>query len=59
MSEIKSSGIKGYAFLGGVIAIFLFVILVVYIYKYNQNFVPQNPEKWSDLIQAAGRTLVA
>lgn len=59
MSEIKSSGIKGYAFLGGVIAIFLFIVLVVYIYKYNQNFVPAEPMKWSSLIQAAGRTFLA
>lgn len=59
MSEIKSSGIKGYAFLGGVIAIFLFIILVVYIYKYNQNFVPESPMKYGDLILAAGRTFLA
>lgn len=59
MSEIKSSGVKGYAFLGGVIAIFLFIVLVVYLYKYNQNFVPENPEKWSSLIQATGRSLMA
>jgi len=59
MSEIKSAGIKGYAFMGGVIAIFLFIILVVYLYKYNQNFVPQDPEKWSNLVQAAGRALLA
>jgi hypothetical protein len=59
MSEIKSAGTKGYAFMGGVIAIFLFVILVVYLYKYNQNFVPENPEKWSDLVQTTGRALLA
>ncbi len=59
MSEIKSAGIKGYAFLGGVIAIFLFIVLVVYLYKYNQNFVPENPEKWSNIVQAAGRSLLA
>ena len=45
--------------MGGVIAIFLFVILVVYLYKYNQNFVPENPEKWSDLVQTTGRALLA
>ena len=45
--------------MGGVIAIFLFIILVVYLYKYNQNFVPQDPEKWSNLVQAAGRALLA
>ncbi len=59
MSEIKTSGIKGYAFFAGIIAIFLFIILVVYIYKYNQRFVPAEPMRWSGLIQAAGRTLVA
>lgn len=59
MSEIKSSGVKGYAFLAGVIAIFMFIVLVVYLYKYNGKFVPENPEKYSDLIQAAGRTFVA
>lgn len=59
MSEIKSSGVKGYAFLGGVIAIFMFIVLVVYLYKYNQNFVPESPTRYSDLIQSAGRALVA
>lgn len=59
MSEIKSSGVKGYAFLGGVIAIFMFIVLVVYLYKYNQNFVPENPTKWSNVIEAAGRSLLA
>ncbi|TXF85229.1 hypothetical protein FUA23_20725 [Neolewinella aurantiaca] len=59
MSEIKSSGAKGYAFLGGVIAIFLFIILVVYLYKYNGNFVPETPLRYSDLLQAAGRTFAA
>jgi len=59
MSEIKSSGVKGYAFLGGVIAIFMFIVLVVYLYKYNNNFVPENPERWSEMIQSAGRALLA
>ncbi|MFK8162685.1 MAG: hypothetical protein AB8H12_09510 [Lewinella sp.] len=59
MSEIKSAGIKGYAFLGAVIALFLFVVLVVYLYRYNNNFVPEEPQKYSDLIQAAVWSLKA
>jgi hypothetical protein len=59
MSEIKSAGIKGYAFFGALIALFLFVILVVYLYRYNQNFVPENPERYSELLQAAVSSLKA
>lgn len=45
--------------MGAVIALLLFVILVVYLYKYNQNFVPQEPLRYSDLLQAAVRSLTA
>lgn len=55
MSEIKSAGIKGYAFLAGVIAIVLFWILVIYVYKLNGNFVPAEPERYSEV----ARELVA
>jgi len=50
MSEIKSAGIKGYAILGAFLAFMLFVFLVVYIYKYNNNGVPQDPELYGDLL---------
>jgi len=53
MSEIKSAGIKGYAILGAFLAFLLFVFLVVYIYKYNNNGVPQDPELYSDLLATA------
>jgi hypothetical protein len=59
MSEIKSAGIKGYAVLGTTIALFLFVVLVVYLYRYNNNFVPEEPQKYSDFIQAAVQSLKA
>ena len=47
--EIKHAGIKGYVLLGGVIALLLFVILVVYLYKANQAFVPEDPELYGML----------
>ncbi|SEQ69764.1 hypothetical protein [Neolewinella agarilytica] len=50
MSEIKSAGIKGYAILGAFIAFLLFVFLVVYLYKYNNNGVPEEPQLYSDLL---------
>ncbi|WP_020571485.1 hypothetical protein [Neolewinella persica] len=59
MSEIKSAGIKGYAVLGTVIALLLFTILVVYLYRYNFNFVPEEPQRYSDLLQAAVLNLKA
>ena len=59
MSEIKSSGIKGYALLGALIVLLLFVILVVYIYKANNNFVPEKPEYWSQLAATSVRALLA
>ena len=49
MSEIKNAGIKGYVLLGSFVAFLLFVILVVYLYKYNQNFVPTDPELYGSL----------
>ena len=49
MSEIKQAGIKGYVLLGGFIAFLLFVILVVYLYKANQAFVPEQPELYGQL----------
>lgn len=45
--------------MGAVIALFMFVVLVVYLYKYNQNFVPEEPLRYSDLLQAAVRSLTA
>lgn len=50
MSEIKQAGIKGYALLGAVVGLLLFIILVVYIYKANQNFVPEKPELYGQLL---------
>jgi hypothetical protein len=35
--------------MGGVIALLLFVILCIYIYKANQAFVPEEPEYWGAL----------
>ena len=54
--EIKHAGIKGYVVLGGVIALLLFVILVVYLYKANQAFVPEDPELYGMLLNAATGT---
>jgi len=59
MSEIKSAGIKGYALMAAAIGLLLFVILVVYLYKYNNNFVPEKPELYGDVFRAAVRRLVA
>lgn len=53
MSEVKSAGIKGYVVMGAFIALLLFVILVVFIYKYNQNFVPASPEYYGSLLELA------
>lgn len=43
MSEIKHAGIKGYVILAAIIGLLLFVILVVYIYKANNERVPEDP----------------
>lgn len=59
MSEIKSAGIKGYALMGAIIAILLFVILVVYLYKYNNNFVPESPQLYGEAVRTAVRGLLA
>ncbi len=50
MSEIKSSGTKGYVILGTAIAFLLFVFLVVYLYKANNDGVPENPELYGQLL---------
>ncbi|MGB3801600.1 MAG: hypothetical protein WA952_17420 [Lewinella sp.] len=52
--EIKHAGIKGYLVMGGVIALLLFVILVVYLYKANQAFVPEDPELYGAWLTTAG-----
>lgn len=59
MSEIKSSGTKGYVVLGTVIALLLFVFLVVYIYKANNNGVPENPEYYGRLLLKTVETQLA
>jgi hypothetical protein len=59
MSEIKSAGFKGYVVLGSVIALLLFVFLVVYLYQYNDYRVPEEPQRYGDLIQAGVRALTA
>ena len=53
--EIKHAGSKGYLLMGGFIALLLFVILVVYLYKANQNFVPQDPELYGALTTVFGQ----
>lgn len=50
MSEIKQAGIKGYALLGAAIGLLLFILLVIYIYKANQNFVPEDPDLYGQLL---------
>lgn len=35
--------------MGGIIALLLFVILCIYVYKANQAFVPEKPEYWGAL----------
>lgn len=57
MSEVKSAGIKGYVVMGAFIALLLFVILVVFIYKYNQNFVPASPEYYGELVAQISNSL--
>lgn len=57
MSEIKQAGIKGYVLLAGFIGLLLFVILVVYLYKANQAFVPEDPDLYGQLGQALGALL--
>ncbi len=59
MSEIKSAGIKGYAVMGAAIGLLLFVILVVYLYKYNNNFVPEAPQLYGEIAGSAVRGLFA
>lgn len=45
--------------MGAVIALLLFVILVVYLYKYNNNFVPEDPERYGQIVRTAVRGLLA
>ena len=59
MSEIKNSGIKGYALMGAFLALLLFVILVVYLYKYNNNFVPDTPQLLGADLEVSLRALFA
>lgn len=59
MSEIKEAGIKGYVIMGAFIALLLFVFLVVYIYKANNNGVPESPELYGYLMEGAQRALRA
>lgn len=57
-SEIKHAGIKGYVVLGVFLALLLFVILCVGIYKANNAFVPSDPERYGLLLDA-GRAWLA
>ena len=52
MSEIKNAGIKGYIVLGAVITTLLIVALLVYVYKENNDRVPQEPMLYSQYIAA-------
>ena len=45
--------------MGTLIALFLFAILVVYIYRYNNNFVPEDVQRFSDLLQTVAFKLKA
>jgi hypothetical protein len=40
MSDVKNAGGKGYCLLVFVVAFFLFVALVLYVYHYNGKFLP-------------------
>lgn len=40
MAEVENAGRKGYCLMFGLIGLFLFVILLVYIYNYNGKFLP-------------------
>ncbi|OAV44325.1 hypothetical protein [Lewinella sp. 4G2] len=53
MSEIKQAGIKGYVILGAFVGLMLFTILVVYIYKANQENVPAEPQLYGALLDGA------
>ena len=60
MSEIKNAGYKGYLILGAAISLLLFVFLVVYIYKGNNERVPQEPLLYgSYLVDSIRATLTA
>lgn len=57
MSEVKNAGIKGYIVMGGLVALFLFLLLVIYVYKANQAMVPEDPERWGSLLESATTTI--
>ena len=59
MSEINNAGIKGYAILGAVIALLLFVILVVYLYQANDYRVPEEPLRYGATLTDGVRALLA
>ena len=59
MSEIKQAGIKGYVVMGAFIGLLLFIILVVYIYKANQDNVPQDLQLYGALVDGARSLLRA
>lgn len=60
MSEIKHAGYKGYLLLGAAISLLLFIFLVVYIYKENNDRVPEAPMLYgSYLVDAVRATLRA
>ncbi len=58
MSEIKQAGFKGYIVMGIFIALLLFVVLVVYIYKANGDRVPADPMYYGQALWATGRSLL-
>ena len=49
MSEIKQAGNKGYVLLFAAVGLLLFVALVVYIYKENNERVPADPQLYGFL----------
>ena len=59
MAEIRNSGIKGYALLGAFVGLLLFVILVVYLYKYNNYRVPEDPKLLTESVSTLVRSFLA
>lgn len=45
--------------MGTVIALLLFVFLVVYLYQYNDYRVPEDPQRYGDLVESGVRALTA
>lgn len=58
MSTIRRAGNKGYVVMGIFLALFLFVILCIYIYKLNNERVPEDPMYYGWLYDGA-RALLA